>query len=138
VQSQSALSWIHVAAWLPMAAIAIANGATRDLVYGRRLSDLRAHQVSTLTALVLLGLFMAALFAWRPLGSLGGALVLGLVWLGLTLAFELLFGHYVAGHPWRRLLADYDLSAGRVWIAIPLWMVLGPALLYLGMGQGRA
>jgi hypothetical protein len=29
-----------------------------------------------------------------------------------TVAFELTFGHYVMGHPWSRLLADYNLLAG--------------------------
>jgi hypothetical protein len=48
----------------------------------------------------------------------------------MTLAFEFLFGHYVAGHSWRRLPADYDLSAGRVWVFAPLWVALAPPLLY--------
>ena len=32
--------------------------------------------------------------------------------------FELGFGHWVAGHPWSRLLADYDLLAGRIWVLV--------------------
>jgi len=33
------------------------------------------------------------------------------------------------GHPWRRLLGDYDLRAGRLWVLIPLWLAAGPAVL---------
>jgi hypothetical protein len=50
---------------------------------------------------------------WRP-GSARHALTIGLVWLGMTAAFEFLFGHYMAKRPWRDLLHDYNLCAGRV------------------------
>jgi hypothetical protein len=38
-------------AWIPMVFIAIMNGALRDLGYGKNLSELRAHQVSTVSAI---------------------------------------------------------------------------------------
>ena len=112
-----------------MVPIAIANGGLREAWYGRHLSELRAHQVSTLTAILLFTGYMVALFAWRPTESLTQALAVGQLWLWSTLAFEFLFGHYVMGHPWRRLLGDYDLRAGRLWVLIPLWLAAGPAVL---------
>jgi len=121
--------WVYAAAWLPLVVLAIANGTLREAWYGRRLSELRAHQVSTLTALLLSTGYMAVLFAWRPTESLTQALAVGHLWLWLTLAFEFLFGHYVMGHPWRRLLSDYDLRSGRLWVLIPLWLAVGPAVL---------
>jgi apolipoprotein N-acyltransferase len=48
----------------------------------------------------------------------------------LTVGFELGFGHYVAGHPWSDLVADYDLASGRLWVLIPAWTALAPYLLY--------
>jgi len=39
----------------------------------------------------------------------------GLLWLALTVSFELLFGRYVAGARWKALLADNDLLRGRLW-----------------------
>jgi len=41
-------------------------------------------------------------------------ITIGLVWLAMTVAFEFLFGDYVAGHSWDRLLHDYNLFAGRL------------------------
>jgi hypothetical protein len=114
-----------------MIPIAIANGAARQLWYGPHLSELRAHQVSTLTALILFTAYMAALFAWRPTASLDQALAVGGLWFALTIAFEFLFGHYVGGQPWAHLLHDYDLRAGRLWVLIPLWLAIGPAVLHL-------
>jgi hypothetical protein len=125
------MTWFHLAAWLPMIPLAIANGALRDLWYGRRMSELRAHQVATAAALVLFTAYMAAVFAWRPAGSAAQAFGVGVVWFLLTIAFEFLFGHFVARHPWRRLLHDYDLTAGRVWVLIPFWLLLGPWVMYL-------
>ena len=36
----------------------------------------------------------------------------GLIWLVLTLAFEILFGRFVAGASWERLWSDYNLLQG--------------------------
>lgn len=52
----------------------------------------------------------------------------GLYWMVATVAFEFLFGRYVAGNSWERLLADYDLTAGRVWVLVPLTLLLAPRL----------
>jgi len=48
----------------------------------------------------------------------------------MTVAFEFLFGHYVMGHSWHRLLQDYDLHQGRVWVLVLAWTAFGPCILY--------
>ena len=53
-----------------------------------------------------------------------------MLWLGLTVAFEFLFGHYVVGHPWPRLLYDYNLLAGRVWSLLPIRVAVAPYVFY--------
>jgi hypothetical protein len=122
--------WRYILAWLPMVPIAVANGVVRELWYGRHLGELQAHQVSTLSALVLLGLYMGwVIRQWRPRSG-SQAVAIGAVWLMLTVAFELLFGHYGAGHPWSRLLQDYDLSAGRLWPLVLLWVAVAPYLFH--------
>ena len=45
----------YVIAWLPMVVIGIINGVIREQWYGNHLSELRAHQVSTVTGAVLFG-----------------------------------------------------------------------------------
>lgn len=120
--------WKYVLAWIPMVPIAVANGALRDLWYGKHVGELRAHQISTATAILLFGVYIwFVMRTWRP-GSSGHALAVGLTWLGMTVAFEFLFGRYVAGFPWSRLLHDYNVLAGRVWVAIPVWVAVAPYL----------
>ncbi len=116
----------YVAAWFPMLAIAIVNGTLRELAYAPYMSELRAHQLSTLTAIVLFGFYIGWIVRRRPLPSGRAALAVGLVWLVMTVAFEFLFGRYVAGRPRAALLANYDLSAGRVWALLVVWIALAP------------
>jgi hypothetical protein len=47
--------WKYVLAWVPMVCIAIANGALREGWYGKHLSELQAHQASTVTGVFLFG-----------------------------------------------------------------------------------
>jgi hypothetical protein len=76
------------------------------------------------------GIYIWILFHfWGP-ESRVQAFAVGLIWLGLTLAFEFLFGHYVVGHPWSRLFHDYNLFAGRVWIILLVWIASAPYVWY--------
>jgi hypothetical protein len=120
----------YMAAWFAMLSIAIANGLARQYGYGAHMTELRAHQISSISAILLFGVYMWFLLRrWRP-ASDRQALTIGMVWLLMTIAFEFLFGHYVAGHAWRHLLQDYNLLAGRLWSAVLLWTALGPYLIY--------
>jgi len=38
--------------------------------------------------------------------------------------------HYVAKCPWRDLLHDYNLFAGRVWLVVLVWVTIAPYLFY--------
>ena len=55
---------------------------------------------------------------------------MGVIWLVLTIASEFLFGHYIARHSWTRLLADYDLSSGRLWSLVLIAVGLLPYSIY--------
>jgi hypothetical protein len=122
--------WKYVLAWFPMVAIAIANGVLRESSYGKRLSELAAHQVSTLTAVILFGVYVwSVVRIWRP-ASAAQAIAVGLLWLAMTIAFEFLFGHYIAGHSWQRLLLDYNLLAGRIWLLVLVWIAVAPYLFF--------
>jgi hypothetical protein len=122
--------WKYVLAWIPMVFIAIANGAIREGWYGKHLSELQAHQVSTASGVLLFGIYIWILLRfWRPVSG-GQALTIGLLWLGMTVAFEFLFGRYVMKRSWSELLHDYNLFAGRVWLVVLVWVTLAPYLLY--------
>ncbi len=86
--------------------------------------------VSTLTAVILFGVYIGFVVrVWQPV-SATQAIAVGLLWLAMTVAFEFLFGHYVAGHSWDRLLHDYNLFAGRVWLVVLVWVTVAPYLFF--------
>lgn len=116
--------------WLVLMLLAIANGAVREATYGQHLSALQAHQLSTATAMIAFGIAVWLLSKWRTAGSVAQALTIGGIWLGLTLCFEFLFGHYIAGHSWARLLQDYNLFSGRLWLLLLAWVTVLPYITY--------
>lgn len=128
----------YVAAWLVMLVVSIINGAMRDLIYGKHMTELRAHQLSTVTSIVLLGIVIWLFTSRYPLASAKQALMLGMFWAGLTLAFEFLFFHFVGKHSWAELLANYDVLHGRVWVFVVIWLLVAPYLFYIFRNTGAA
>ena len=123
------MNWKYLAAWIPGIPIAIVNAMLRESFYRQFLTELHAHQLSAASFIVLFGLYVWFVLKWLKLPSRQSTVHLGVTWLGLTVAFEFLFGHYVMGHPWSRLLHDYHLLAGRVWVLVLIWIAVAPFIL---------
>jgi hypothetical protein len=122
--------WKYGAAWVVMLLVSIANGGVRDLTYGKRVSELTAHHIATATGIVLLGTVIWLFDALVSPGSGLEAIAAGLFWVALTVVFEFVFFHYVGGHPWSQLLADYNVLKGRVWVVLLIWIGVAPYLFF--------
>ena len=120
----------YVLFWFVLMIVAVLNGLIRQSTYGRYLPDLAAHQLSTVTGIVLTAVCVAVLCQRWPIESASRAWKIGIAWFLMTVAFEFGFGHYVAGHSWQRLLADYNLAEGRVWAIFLLWVALAPYVFF--------
>ena len=120
----------YVAFWLVLALLGIANGILRESTYGRHLSGLTAHQISTVTGILISGVAIWVFHRYQPTVSLQQAWSIGTIWLAMTIAFEFGFGRFVAGHSWQRLFADYDLLAGRVWSVFLVWIFVAVPLFH--------
>lgn len=119
-----------VGVWLVLTVLAILNGILRNAAYARAVGEHAAHVISSV---ILIGVFLLITYVFLAsvkvdYGNLD-LLLVGAIWLALTVAFEFLFGHYVAGHPWPRLLADYNILKGRVWALVLLAVFLGPLIM---------
>jgi hypothetical protein len=119
----------YILAWFPMLALAVANGALRQLIFAQHMSELRAHQLSTLTGCAVLGIFIWFVVRLWPLSSSRQALAIGGIWVSFTVAFEFAMGVFLAHRPLRELLHDYNLAAGRVWPLLLLWIFVAPFIL---------
>ena len=129
---------IYSIAWLGGVPIAILNAFARERIYGPYMSELTAHQVSTVTGILLIfGYFWLLNSRW-PLDSMKQAQTIGVTWLMLTIVFEFLFGHYVMGNPWSRLFHDYNLMEGRVWVFFLLNLFVSPIVIYKLGGKSES
>ncbi len=126
----------YLVAWLGMMVLAVANGGLRDVLYKDRVGELAAHQISTAALLVLLTAYFWLVTRLWPLRSARQAWSIGAAWLVMTLAFELVMGRLVVGNSWDRVLDDYNVLAGRVWVLVPLWVLVGPYA-FFRLGRGR-
>jgi hypothetical protein len=112
--------------WCVLLAVAFANGFVRVAWLIPSAGDRTGHIVSALTLS-----FAIALISWLTIGWIrpetsGDALGVGAFWLGLTLAFEFLAGHYLFGNPWETVLADYNVFDGRIWILVLITTAVSP------------
>lgn len=119
----SALLLPSAGLWLMFAGIAISAGIARERWLVPRLGELGGHQVGTLLVAVVC-LVVVEMFVVRQHLTPREALVIGLTWVLAAIAFEFGFGRYVDGLSWQRLLADYDLSRGRLLLLV--WLTIGP------------
>ena len=126
----------HVCAWLPIPVMAVVNGAFRDLVYGKRMSETLAHSLSVLPLILAILAWAGALAKWAPLADDRAGQRVGLIWLLLTLSFEFGLGA-LRGLELRVMLAQYDITRGQLWPFVPLTMGLAPELARRFAGRWR-
>lgn len=122
--------WKYLIGWLPLVAVGILNGIIREIGYKKYVGDLTAHQISTLTGIILVGCYIWWLTGKWEIGTSSQALIIGVIWLGMTVAFEFLFGHYVVRQPWSKLFHDYNFLKGRIWVVVLIWITIAPLVFY--------
>ena len=121
----------HLLAWIPMIFLAILNGGLRDFTYGQAVSQDLAHQISTITLILVFAVYVWFLGRIWPLASLRQAALVGTVWLILTVAFEFAIGHFISGLSWDEMFRAYDLLSGNLWMLVPLSVGLLPTVFHL-------
>jgi hypothetical protein len=100
------------AVWLVLVIVESVHGVLRTLLLAPIVGDFKARQISVFTGSLLI-LTVAYLFVrWIRAGTTGRLLAVGLVWLALTVLFEVALGRLVMGYSWDRLTSDYDLARG--------------------------
>lgn len=115
-------------AWLLIMLLAIANGIAREALLEPTMGPAIALPLSgILLALIIL------LASWLLVPWFGGArastwFAIGVLWVVLTLLFEYLFGHFVAGMPWREISRVFDMVSGNLFLLALLSAALSPWL----------
>lgn len=106
--------------WFIILFLAVVNGIIRDQTY-------KSNQLSSI--ILSLAIFIVT-FLFLKIGTYSEDaktyLLLGLMWMILTVAFEFLFFHYVTGHSWEELLSNYNILEGNLWLIVVLSTGVAP------------
>jgi hypothetical protein len=113
-----------------MIPIAFLNGTLRQFVYGPRVGEPAAHQISCITAIIAFGLLIFAMTRRWHFDSFRQAWRVGALWAAATVAFETTLGR-LGGLSWSDLFLDYDLWNGHLWALVVSFIAIAPALIVL-------
>lgn len=116
--------------WFPMVLIAIINGTIREGFYITFLEKLQAHQLSVISGIIFFTLYVRFITGRWKIISAKQSVTIGSMWLVMTVLFEFVFGHYVMGNSWQKLLYDYNIAEGRLWIIVLIWLFFLPLVFY--------
>jgi hypothetical protein len=116
------------ALWLLLMVVAIVNGVLREKLLMGWLDRGTAQIVSTAMLAVLVLLVTALTVGWMKVRGRLRYVIVGVIWVALSVAFEFLFGHYVLGESWRALLTAYRIDQGSPWPVFLLVVLVAPYL----------
>jgi hypothetical protein len=107
--------------WLVFILAESLNGTVRILWLVPFLGDRLADQISFVIGSILI-LAIATLFArWLLASHFYQLLYIGVLWLLLTVMFEIVLGRLILGYSWSQIAADYNLWQGGL---MPIGLVL--------------
>jgi len=112
--------------WLGLACLAIGNGLVREAVLAPALGAHVALPLSGLTLSILIFLVTCLSLGYFGQQRQLTFLLIGLQWALMTLAFEFLFGHYVAQKPWSVLAQNFDVRSGDLFSLVLLVSTFSP------------
>lgn len=120
----------HLLLWLAMIILAFGNATIRELVFVKHLNEMRAHQLSTVTLIIFCSIYTWFVFPLLHIQKPVQAILIGFVWVLLTVAFEFSLGR-LTNKSWEYLFRDYNLMAGRLWLVFLVWIFVLPYLLFI-------
>lgn len=116
-----------IGTWFLFMILAIINAGLRNNIYRPMIGELRAHQLSTIIfiALIIIVTYIILRLSSISLTS-SEAFLIGILWMLFTISFEFIAGHYLFGNSWNKLLGDYNILTGRIWIFVLLTLIFTP------------
>ncbi|KPJ76526.1 MAG: hypothetical protein AMJ54_11420 [Deltaproteobacteria bacterium SG8_13] len=114
--------------WFLLVIVAIVNAVLREKWLMPAIGPSAALPASGV--LLSLLILLAALVSVPHFDSSDGKtyISVGLIWFMLTLAFELFFGHFVAGKPWHEIMQVFNIRKGDLFMVVLLSTLVSPWL----------
>jgi hypothetical protein len=98
--------------WVMFMFAEVLHGTARVFWLEPLIGDIKARQISVFTGLVIILAIAIASIRWIGATRMTQLYEIGLLWLGLTVGFEIMLGRFVMGLSWERIASDYNLLHG--------------------------
>jgi hypothetical protein len=112
--------------WLGIACLAVGNGLVRENIIAPKLGASVALPLSGL--MLSITVFAVTYFSFGFIGIRKPStyFLIGAQWVLMTLAFELLFGHFVSGKSWSALFQTFNVAKGDLFTLVLVVSFLSP------------
>ncbi len=101
-----------VGVWVILIAVEFVHGVLRAVFLVPVVGDSRARQIGVFTGSVLILCVAYLLVGWLRAENTKSLIIVGALWLVVTVVFEFGFGHFVFGRSWQDLGSDYNIAHG--------------------------
>lgn len=98
--------------WFVIILTEFIHGTLRTIFLEPLLGDFTARQVSVFTGSLLILIIAAVFSEWVGANNFRELFSIGLLWLVLTLSFEVILGKFIFGLSWERIFSDYNIIRG--------------------------
>ena len=117
-----------LAVWLVIIAVETVHGILRTLLLVPMMGDFPARQISVFTGSLLIFGVTLLFINWIAARTTLQLLMVGTIWVLLTILFEITLGRLVLDLSWDRITEDYDITRGGFLGFGLLFMALSPLL----------
>jgi Na+/melibiose symporter-like transporter len=117
-----------IVVWLVFIVAESINGTVRMFWLVPLLGDVRAHQISFMMGALLILAIATISIKWIHASRTSQLIKVGLLWLLLTVVFEIVLGRFILGYSWQRIAADYNLLQGGLMPIGLVFLVLSPII----------
>ena len=114
--------------WLVIIAVETVHGILRTLLLVPMMGDFPARQVSVFTGSLLIFGVTLLFINWIAARTTLQLLMVGTIWVLLTILFEITLGRLVLDLSWDRITEDYDITRGGFLGFGLLFMAVSPLL----------
>jgi hypothetical protein len=114
--------------WLVIIAVETVHGILRTLLLVPMMGDFPARQISVFTGSLLIFGVTLLFINWTAARTTLQLLMVGTIWVLLTILFEITLGRLVLDLSWDRITEDYDITRGGFLGFGLLFMAVSPLL----------
>ena len=117
-----------VSVWLVIIVAEILHGILRAMSLVPFFGEFRSNQIGVFTGSAIILVVACVTIRWIGAIRRYELLLVGIIWLTLTVAFEWLFGWLVMGQSFERMAADYNLLKGGLMPVGLIFLALSPLI----------